>query len=1225
MSGTGELWGGGSNRGGCLFQDSSVDQVLGTRRLEFPQLAEVYISAMDAGREHYVAVSKDGSSLVTWGCSNEFGQVGQGSDEVSLSPVLPRMFSLQPRVRVCAVSCGQDHTLALTERGEVFSWGDGSMGQLGCQQPKGSQSASPLMESSARRVEAGALRGLPVRQIAAGAQHSMALGLSGQVIAWGCNKHGRLGLGVAFSESGVVSLPTHVAELPSSVRSLGAGGRHSAVVLRKGLLLMAGDNRHGQLGRPPSDLESASVFQDVHFAEDNIRVRTVALGEAHTLLLSYEGALYGMGAGDRGQLGEPFSECVHVPRCVSMPDSQLIIWAVVAGTGHSLVLAQDPPASHTRSTMPTPRALTAKFTASGLLRQTQSVPGYPRSSLAEASDQEEDDDPPLLRANAYQGSGESLGVSAQEIKDDDEEGALTRLRSSGCTSKLASSRKLSVPLSTMDFQNTLSGTGHAEVKLVRPIVRPGVAGGIVFVCLTLEEFVHMVSELPQTSGSDAEEQLCKTVAAILRSPTVLGASFLFPSLSEARLDASGLCRELLRTRGRLACLVEQCWAAAALQGLRSLAPPGGVLRNLRTRDQVRPLVMYLMLPDWPKLLANYPMSTDSADLASYESAQELLRVVARLPIAGRAAFRDVVSEECGDIMVLRDILLTAARALAAATLRRSKAESHLRSEVWEAVLLLQLLWAAEAQRVKGATEAVRAARTAEQTLDLTLTSGRLGRSLSKTTTHVDGSPPAAGVALPRSCFHIDALVDTFPPSLELQLFAQHAHMQVIDPPDLCSDPKWELDSRGGLPAQLRSFMAHGNLVSTGFKQLVLQAENTVRQAQEQQRQIFSQALGSVVRIDPNGGLIVSASVAYFVLQVNRSRILADTMTALHSAAPQDLKRPLKVQFVGEQGVDEGGVAKEYFQLLSAQLFNPEYGMFKVDSESRYLWFDPFSYNEPNDFWTVGAVLGLAIYNNLPGLDVNFPIALFKKLKDQPLTFEDLRQAFPSHTASLQAILDWEPPSDASAEEADLLFQNTFCLDFSVSIEAFGEVKTVGLLDGEDAPPPVSLPRRQEFAEKFKDWYLTDGVKVQFDAFRRGFSRVCGSPVFDCLSAAELEAILCGEKDLDFSHLREGSRIEPTEVPFQEGYVQQFWEVVCNLDLSQKRQFLRFVTGSELAPVGGLSRLKMKVMRNDGEPTDRLPTSQTCFNLLMLPEYADKNKLRRLLLAAIENAEGFGLE
>jgi len=99
----------------------------------------------------------------------------------------------------------------------------------------------------------------------------------------------------------------------------------------------------------------------------------------------------------------------------------------------------------------------------------------------------------------------------------------------------------------------------------------------------------------------------------------------------------------------------------------------------------------------------------------------------------------------------------------------------------------------------------------------------------------------------------------------------------------------------------------------------------------------------------------------------------------------------------------------------------------------------------------------------------------------------------------------------------------------------------------------------------------------------------------------------------------------TEVRFREGYLDEFWALLESFDTTQKRQFLKFVTGSDLAPVGGLERLVLKIQRNGGEPTNRLPTSHTCFNLLMLPEYDNITKLSQLLRTAIENAEGFWLE
>eukprot|EP00747_Dinoflagellata_sp_TGD_P102483 gnl/TRDRNA2_/TRDRNA2_168681_c0_seq1.p1 gnl/TRDRNA2_/TRDRNA2_168681_c0~~gnl/TRDRNA2_/TRDRNA2_168681_c0_seq1.p1 ORF type:complete len:189 (+),score=38.47 gnl/TRDRNA2_/TRDRNA2_168681_c0_seq1:313-879(+) len=173
------------------------------------------------------------------------------------------------------------------------------------------------------------------------------------------------------------------------------------------------------------------------------------------------------------------------------------------------------------------------------------------------------------------------------------------------------------------------------------------------------------------------------------------------------------------------------------------------------------------------------------------------------------------------------------------------------------------------------------------------------------------------------------------------------------------------------------------------------------------------------------------------------------------------------------------------------------------------------------------------------------------------------------------------------------------------------------------PPPVTLANRHEFADRLTRWVLDESIRVQFEPFARGFTRLCDSPILGSLEPEELEAIVCGGRDYDFGHLRAGARYEGFNP--NEPYIADLWEVLLCLDERSKKQFLRFATGSDLVPLGGLGPLKLKIQKNGAEPVNHLPTAHTCFNLLLLPHYESKDKLRRLLLMAIENAEGFGLE
>lgn len=79
-----------------------------------------------------------------------------------------------------------------------------------------------------------------------------------------------------------------------------------------------------------------------------------------------------------------------------------------------------------------------------------------------------------------------------------------------------------------------------------------------------------------------------------------------------------------------------------------------------------------------------------------------------------------------------------------------------------------------------------------------------------------------------------------------------------------------------------------------------------------------------------------------------------------------------VEFVGEQGIDEGGVSKEFFQMIVEELFNPDYGMFIQHESTGTTWFNSSSFENEAQFTLIGIILGLAIYNNII-LAVNFPM------------------------------------------------------------------------------------------------------------------------------------------------------------------------------------------------------------------------------------------------------------
>ena len=117
-------------------------------------------------------------------------------------------------------------------------------------------------------------------------------------------------------------------------------------------------------------------------------------------------------------------------------------------------------------------------------------------------------------------------------------------------------------------------------------------------------------------------------------------------------------------------------------------------------------------------------------------------------------------------------------------------------------------------------------------------------------------------------------------------------------------------------------------------------------------------------------------------------------------------------------------------------------------------------------------------------------------------------------------------------------------------------------------------------------------------------------------------LVCGGPTIDMEELRKVTTYDGFDS--DDPLIREFWKIVGSLSPDLQRAFLRFTTGSDRIPVGGMSEMSFKISAGC-EGTNMLPTSHTCFNQLVLPRYKSRPTLREKLVIAISNAEGFGLE
>ncbi|KAB0399541.1 hypothetical protein E2I00_005421, partial [Balaenoptera physalus] len=320
-----------------------------------------------------------------------------------------------------------------------------------------------------------------------------------------------------------------------------------------------------------------------------------------------------------------------------------------------------------------------------------------------------------------------------------------------------------------------------------------------------------------------------------------------------------------------------------------------------------------------------------------------------------------------------------------------------------------------------------------------------------------------------------------------------------------------------------------------------------------------------------------------ILVVRRENIVGDAMEVLRKTKNIDYKKPLKVIFVGEDAVDAGGVRKEFFLLIMRELLDPKYGMFRYYEDSRLIWFSDKTFEDSDLFHLIGVICGLAIYN-FTIVDLHFPLALYKKLLKKKPSLDDLKELMPDVGRSMQQLLDY--PED-NVEE-------TFCLNFTITVENFGatEVKEL-VLNGADTA--VNKQNRQEFVDAYVDYIFNKSVASLFDAFHAGFHKVCGGKVLQLFQPNELQAMVIGNTNYDWKQL-------------EKYFTNYHW----------KRK-----NSSDRIPILGMKSLIL-VIQSTGGGEEYLPVSHTCFNLLDLPKYTDKETLRSKLIQAIDHNEGFSL-
>ncbi|KAL3843185.1 hypothetical protein ACJMK2_021135 [Sinanodonta woodiana] len=319
-----QIWLCGSNNKGQLGLGTTSDVAVPTLVAKIQDESVVVVTG---GWDFSMAVTATGR-LYSWG-SNAFGQLGS-SDRGKLSP-LPAFVPISPTFHVTSVAAGMRHAVAITDSGQVFTWGHGKRGQLGIliegEIPDKLHTPHPVrLPEDVKQI----------LTVVAGSYHTGVNTGAGVLYIWGCNRFGQ----TTQNPGSVQCVPTPY-QLDKSyfgdqpVAKLTSGWTHLLAVTKDGSIYSWGRADYGQLGR--SHDQSCDWVPCKLDLDPPVHPHAICCGSEHNLVISESGDLLSWGWNEHGICGTENEINVHVPYRIQLPpDTQLKL--IGCGAGHSFMM-----------------------------------------------------------------------------------------------------------------------------------------------------------------------------------------------------------------------------------------------------------------------------------------------------------------------------------------------------------------------------------------------------------------------------------------------------------------------------------------------------------------------------------------------------------------------------------------------------------------------------------------------------------------------------------------------------------------------------------------------------------------------------------------------------------------------------------------------------------------------------------------------------------------------
>ncbi|KAH7639382.1 e3 ubiquitin-protein ligase huwe1-like protein [Dermatophagoides farinae] len=354
------------------------------------------------------------------------------------------------------------------------------------------------------------------------------------------------------------------------------------------------------------------------------------------------------------------------------------------------------------------------------------------------------------------------------------------------------------------------------------------------------------------------------------------------------------------------------------------------------------------------------------------------------------------------------------------------------------------------------------------------------------------------------------------------------------------------------------------------------------------------------------------------VHIRREHVFEDSYRELNRRTSSDWKNRFYIVFEGEEGQDAGGLLREWYTIISREIFNPNYALFTTSPGDRVTYMinsaSHCNSNHLSYFKFVGRVISKAIHDNKL-LDCYFTRSFYKHILGKLVKYTDMESEDYSFYQGLVFLLEHNV-NELGTE-----------LTFSLEIQEFGVTEVRDLVpNGRNII--VTEENKHEYVKLVCQEKMTGSIKKQLNSFLEGFYEIIPKRLISIFNEHELELLISGLPNIDIDDLKANTDYHKYQATSLQ--IQWFWRALRTFDQADRAKFLQFVTGTSKVPLQGFTALegmngpqKFQIHLDD-RSTDRLPSAHTCFNQLDLPAYETYDKLRMMLLKAIhECSEGFG--